>query len=210
MNTSAQNQIRLGVLPSINFNQKIDNSWDINFKIESRHFIFDRSISQDDNFNYEYSLSDFSALAGKKVGLSSKITFGVLTRIEPAAVSYRTLQQYILNGEVNNIRVAHRIAADQTFSSLESTEFRLRYRLSTEIPFAGLKADVKEFYFKVNTEALNSIQDSDYDLELRLVPHIGYIFANKQKIEIGIDNRLASFLNHTARFTSWITINWYL
>ncbi len=36
----------------------------------------------------------------------------------------------------------------------------MRYRLSAEIPLSALKVDVKEFYFKFNTEALNSIQDN--------------------------------------------------
>jgi hypothetical protein len=206
----SQTQTKAGFLPSINYNHKINKLYEINFKFESRHFVFEDNASQSSAFNYEYSLSDVSALIGRKVGLNSKVVLGVLTRIEPDVVSYRTIQQFIFQSKIENFRVAHRIAMDQTFSSTESTEFRLRYRLSAEIPLSGLKVDVKEFYFKFNTEVLNSIQDNEYDLELRAVPNIGYVINEQHKIELGLDNRFVSFIDNQTRFTSWITINWFL
>lgn len=206
----AQTQTRAGFLPSINYNHEINKLYEVNFKFESRHLVFEDNASQSSIFKYKYSLSDISALAGRKVGLNSKFVLGVLTRIEPNAVSYRTIQQFLFQTKIDNFRVAHRIAADQTFSSNESTEFRLRYRLSAEIPLSGLKVDVKEFYFKFNTEALNSIQDNEYDLELRAVPNIGYVINERHKIELGLDNRFVSFIDNQTRFTSWITINWFL
>ncbi|MGK0253982.1 MAG: hypothetical protein ACI9OE_001467 [Mariniflexile sp.] len=206
----SQTQTKAGFLPSINYNHKINKLYEINFKFESRHFVFENNASQSSAFNYEYSLSDVSALIGRKVGLNSKVVLGVLTRIEPDVVSYRTIQQFIFQSKIENFRVAHRIATDQTFSSTESTEFRLRYRLSAEIPLSGLKVDVKEFYFKFNTEVLNSIQDNVYDLELRAVPNIGYVINEQHKIELGLDNRFVSFIDNQTRFTSWITINWFL
>jgi hypothetical protein len=205
----AQAQTRVGFLPSINYNHKINNIWEVNFKFESRHFVFDNRTLQRSDFKYKYSLSDVSALAGRRIGLNSKVVLGFLTRIEPDAVSYRTIQQFIFQGKIENFRVAHRIAADQTFSATESAEFRLRYRLSAEIPLSGLKVDFKEFYFKFNTEALNSVQNSKYDLELRAVPNIGYVINEQHKIELGLDNRFDSFIGNQARLTSWITINWF-
>ncbi len=206
----AQNQIRSGFLPSINYNHKVNKYWDVNFKFESRHFIFDNTTAQSSNFKYNYSLSDLSALAGRKVGLNSKIVLGALTRIEPNALAYRTIEQFIFQTKIGDFRVAHRIASEQTFSSNESTEFRLRYRLSAEIPLSGLKVDVQEFYFKFNTEVLNSIQENEYDLEFRIVPNLGYIINERHKIELGLDHRFDSFLNNKTRFTSWFTINWFL
>jgi len=206
----AQTQTRIGFLPSINYNHEINKVWEVNFKFESRHFVFDKSTSQSGVFKYKYSLSDVSALVGRKVGLNSKVVLGVLTRMEPDAVSYRTIQQFIFQNKIENFRVAHRIASDQTFSSTEPTEFRLRYRFSAEIPLSGLIVDVKEFYFKFNTEALNSIQDNEYDLELRAVPNIGYVINEQNKIELGLDNRFVSFIDNQTRFTSWVTINWFL
>ena len=209
-NVYAQSQTRVGILPSINYNHKINKDWDVNFKYESRHFVFENNTSESSNFNYEYSLTDISALVARKAGLNSKFVLGVLTRIEPDAVSYRTIQQFIFQTKIESFRVAHRIATDQTFSSNEGTEFRLRYRVSAEIPLSGQKLDVKEFYFKFNTEVLNSIQDNVYDLEFRIVPNIGYVINGQQKIELGLDNRFESFINNQTSLISWITINWFL
>ncbi|MFD2731708.1 DUF2490 domain-containing protein [Pedobacter alpinus] len=205
----AQTQTRVGFLPSVNYNQKINKVWEANFKFESRHFVFENSTSQSSVFKYKYSLSDVTALVGRKVGLNSKVILGFLTRIEPEAVTYRTIQQFIFQTKIEKFRVAHRLVTDQTFSSNESTEFRLRYRLSAEIPLSGLKVDVKEFYLKFNTEALHSIQDDEYDLELRAVPNIGYVINDQHKIELGLDNRFASFIDNQTHFTSWLTINWF-
>jgi len=206
----AQMQTRGGMLPSINYNHKINKDWDINFKFESRHFVFENSTTQKSNFKYEYSLSDISALVGRKTGLNSKLVLGFLTRIEPDAVSYRTIQQFIFQTKIESFRAVHRVATDQTFSSNQATEFRLRYRVSAEIPLSGQKVDVNEFYFKFNTEALNSIQNKVYDLEFRIVPNIGYVINEQHKVELGLDNRFESFITNQTSLISWITINWFL
>lgn len=206
----SQVQTRAGFLPSINYNHKINKIYEVNFKLESRHVVFEDNTSQDDHFKYRYSLTDISALMGRKVGLNSKVILGVLTRIETNDAYLRTIQQFIFQAKINDFRVVHRIVADQTFSSTESTEFRLRYRLSSEIPLSGLKADVKEFYFKLNSELLNSLQENEYDIELRVVPSLGYVINERQKIEMGLDNRIVSFIDNQTRFATWITINWFL
>lgn len=208
-NISAQTQTRAGFLPSINYNHEINNVWEVNFKIESRHFVYENNTFETNNFKYKYSLSDISALAGKKVGLNSKVVMGFLTRIDPDAISYRTIQQFVLLSKLENFRIAHRIATDQTFSSIESTEFRLRYRLSAEVPLSGLSVDVKEYYFKFNTEVLNSVMNHDYDLEIRVVPNLGYLINKQHKIEFGLDNRFVSVIDSKNNFTTWITINWF-
>lgn len=206
----AQSQTRVGLLPTVNYNHKINKDWDINFRFESRHFVFENNTPESSNFKYEYSLSDISVLVARKAGLNSKFVLGVLTRLEPDAVAYRTIQQFIFQTKIKSFRLVHRIATDQTFSSNEATEFRLRYRVSAEIPLSGQKLDVKEFYFKFNTEVLNGVQDNVYDLEFRLVPNIGYVINKQHKIELGLDNRLDSFIDNQTRLVSWITVNWFL
>lgn len=206
----AQTQTRAGFLPSINYNHALNKKYEVNVKLESRHFVFEDNTSQNSNFKYRYSLTDVSALVGRKVGLNSKVVLGFLTRLGPVTTSYRSIQQFIFQTKIGNFRVANRIAADQTFSSIQAAEFRLRYRVSAEIPLSGIKLDVKEFYFKFNTEALNSIQDSEYDLELRVVPSLGYVINEHHKIELGLDNRFGSFIDNQTRYTSWMTINWFI
>jgi hypothetical protein len=201
-------QTRAGFLPSINFNQKLTRAWDFAIKSESRHFFYEES-TLSENFDYQYSLTDVSALVGKKVGLSSKVISGFLARSTPDGMIYRSIQQWILKSNVYRFKAAHRIAADQTFSTTELPEFRLRYRLSTQLPLSGSKLDVKEYYVKLNTEILNGLQGQFYDLEFRIIPHLGYVINERHKIELGWDNRFDSFANDQTRLTSWITFNWY-
>ena len=111
---------------------------------------------------------------------------------------------------MSGFRLAHRFTADQTFSPSEKSEFRLRYRLTTELPLNGQSADAKEFYLKVNNELLNSFQGKEYDLELRLVPLLGYTVTDNHKLEIGPDYRLNRFLQSEARNRFWLSINWFI
>lgn len=203
-------QIRGGILPTINYNQRINKLWEANLKLESRHFLFQRNPFMQDHLDYEYSLSDLSLVVGRKISLSSKLVVGALLRLEPEGVAYRTIQQLIVKSKINTFRVAHRFVADQTFSAQEAPEFRLRYRLSGEIPLSGQQLDVQEFYVKMNVEMLHSLQSKVYDLEFRIIPHLGYVINKQHKIELGLDNRLDSFLGEQTRFTTWFCINWYI
>jgi hypothetical protein len=196
----AQKQTEVGLLPSINYNQKLKKGWDINFKFESRHFVFEKNAFQKSDFAYTYNLSDFSFLVGKKTGLNSKLVIGALSRIETDSKTYRTIQQFIFKSKISSFSVAHRLATDQTFSADQFPEYRLRYRLNAEVPLSGQQVDVKEFYFKFNSEVLHSLQNNTYDLEFRAVPNIGYVTNKPQKIEFGLDNRIDSFLIKQAHF----------
>jgi hypothetical protein len=205
----AQSQLNVGILPSANVNLKLQRGWELNIKYESRHFIYQESQNPEDQFGYDYALSDFTFLAGKKVGINNKVIGGLMLRTEEGSVAYRSIQQFIFSTS-GRFRIVHRISTDQTFSSEEDTEFRLRYRISSEFPLNGEKLDAHEFYFKVNNEYLNGIQGNRYDLEIRIIPLLGYMINNKHKIEIGLDNRIDSFLNQETQVTSWIALNWFL
>lgn len=98
---------------------------------------------------------------------------------------------------------------DQTFEKNENTEFRLRYRISSEIPLEGQSIDVNEFYLKINNEYLNSLQGVDYDLEVRGVVLLGYSVSALNDVEIGIDYRLDSFVSGNPRNRTWLSINFF-
>lgn len=203
----AQVQVRAGFLPSINYNRQLEKNWEVNFRVESRHFVYDNELPN--RFTYRYSLTDISALAGKKVGLNSKLVAGVLTRLEPGAFAVRSIQQFTFQTHLKTTRIVHRIASDQTFAANETPEFRLRYRWSAEFPIAGQKIDVKEFYVKFSNEFIASAQDGSGNLEVRAIPTIGYVINEKHKLELGIDNRAASLLENQTRYSAWMTLNWF-
>lgn len=205
----AQHSYRVGLLPSVNFNKKLPDRWSLNLKIESRQRLQQGSFDTPNNWDYTYVLTDFSLLAARKIGLNAKISVGYLLRLRDGNLIHRAIQQYAIVQKLTGFRLAHRLAADQTFTPNAAPEFRARYRITLELPLNGQEADSKEFYIKINHEYLNSLEDGQYDLELRLVPLLGYSFTDKHKIETGLDYRISSFIalapSHSFR---WV-VNWY-
>jgi len=206
----AQSAYQAGLLPAININAKLSDQWSLNLKSESRQRLLFGITDGERVSKYSYVLTDFSFIAARKVGLSGRIAGGYLIRFFHGEIIHRSIQQYTYVQNLSGFRLAHRVVADQTFSPIEANEFRFRYRLASEIPLNGESADPKEFYLKLSNEYLNSLQDSDYDLEVRVVALMGYSLTDKQKIEFGLDYRLSSFLNQVTRHSFWTSINWYI
>lgn len=206
----AQSKYQVGLLPGLNINQKINKNWRLNYKAESRISGVEGRFSEPDKADAQYLLTDLSALASRKLGLNNTLAAGYLIRLEKNSVSHRAIQQYTLVTSYNAFRLAQRFSTDQTFSKNEATEFRLRYRLSFDIPLNGLEVDDREFYLKINNEYLNSLQEGTYGLEIRVVPALGYAFNDTNKMELGIDYRLSDFLNGPLENNFWVPLTWYL
>lgn len=199
----AQSSYQLGLLPSLNINKKLPKDWALHFKAESRQFLYQ------EDFSYDYALTDVALLASTRVRFNTRITMGYMVRIDGEEVKSRTIQQVSFARRNPHVNLAHRIAMDQTFSSSEDTELRFRYRLSSEIPLEGESLDPGEFFLKVSNEYINSFQGSDYDLEIRGATFVGYALLPSSKLELGLDYRASSFLVGQMRNRFWIGINFY-
>jgi hypothetical protein len=206
----AQSTYEAGLLPAINLNKKLKNDWSFNSRIESRQLFLTGGSNEDRVRQYEYVLTDISLLTAKKVGLNSRIAGGYLVRFEDGETIHRFSQQFTIVQRMSAFRLAHRFLIDQTISPIEKTEFRLRYRVTAEIPLNGKSVDPKEFYLRLNNEFVNSLQDSNYDLEIRLVPLLGYALNTKNKVEIGLDYRIESFLDNSPNQNYWASLNWFI
>lgn len=207
---NAQSTYQFGILPSINLNYKLKNDWSLNSKVEARYLIQNGVVKGVIFEKNNYVLTDFSLVAAKKVGLNSRIGSGYLLRIEGSEIYHRFLQQYIIVQKMSRFRLAHRFLADQTISESERPQFRLRYRLTSEIPLNGEAVDPKEFYVKLNNEYVNSLQAKEYDLEVRFIPLLGYGFSNVLKMEAGLDYRVNGFLQNKSRNSYWMTLNFFI
>ncbi|MDN3605767.1 DUF2490 domain-containing protein [Kaistella yonginensis] len=203
----AQVTFQVGLLPSVVLTDKMSNDWSVIYEIDSRQLLSTRNIEGVVDNKYEFALTDFSVLAAKKISHHSRLAGGYLLRIEDDEISHRYIQQYTLTHQLRSLPLSHRFASDQTFSSAEKPSFRLRYRIATEIPLMGETVDADELYFKMSNEFLNSWQDSEYDLEVRLVPLLGFNFKNEKKLEMGLDYRLDSFLQNKTRHSFWVSVN---
>ncbi|WP_326986214.1 DUF2490 domain-containing protein [Chryseobacterium sp. MP_3.2] len=207
ISVQAQSVFQVGILPSAVLTDKKENDWSVIYEIDSRQLLSKGTFNGFTENKYEYFLTDFSVLGAKKISPKSRLAGGYLLRIEQDKIFHRFIQQYTYTHQLDSLALSHRFSSDQTFSPAEKPEFRLRYRLATEIPLAGKTVDADELYFKISNEYLNSWQDSEYDLEMRLVPLLGFNFRNDKKVEMGMDYRLDSFLQNNTRHSFWMNVN---
>lgn len=203
LNNAAQSNNEFGFLPSLNVNKKLQKDWSLNFKTESRQSIIK------EEFNYDYMLTDVSFAASKKTGVYTTMAMGYLMRIDDKGVRNRTMQQITFVKRYNSIRLSHRLLADQTFNKDDLPEYRLRYRISTEIPLQGESLDPKEYFLKIGNEYLHSLYDHSYDLEVRGIAFVGYVLSPNNKLEVGFDYRIDSFIQGSLRNRLWFGLNFY-
>lgn len=186
-------------LPTLNCNKKLKNNWQLNFKSEFRQLFTEGFFGEDNTSNYEYIHTDASFVLSKKVGLNNKLGAGFLLRFKDNTIVKRSIQQFTIIAPFNNFRLGHRFATDQTFENNDSMTLRLRYRITFDVSLNGQSVNTNEWYLKINNEYLNSFQSSYYDLEIRIVPLIGYVFTDNNKLEVGIDYRTNDFVNQNIR-----------
>ena len=205
-----QSSFKMGLLPSINLKSRISNETKVNLKIESRQIFKEGLFTTANTFDYDYELTDFALVTSTKIGLNNSIGVGYQIRFRGGIIFNRSIQQFTVVQRLESLRLAHRFSADQTFTNASKPQFRIRYRIATEIPFNGQSVDPKEFYFKFNNEYLNAFQGGMYNLEVRLVPALGYEFNDANKLEIGLNYRLDRFVNTYPRHIFWLGMNWYV
>ncbi len=202
---AAQRSFQAGFLPSINFNSSLSNDLSINTKAEARQVFYEKN-----DLVSDYQLTDISLVISKKVGLSNALAGGYLLRIRDGELISRLIQQFTNIQKVGALRLSHRFVFDQTLQKNEETQFRLRYRLSTQMSLRGQSVDPSEFYLKLGNEYLNILQGDDYDLEIRLKAMLGYVFSDDSKVEVGLESRMDSFLQSSLRHRSWLNAAWYI
>lgn len=200
---NAQSRFQFGAIPFVNINKQINGDFRLNFKTESRHITF-----RNNELTVQNELVDFSTLLSTKLDVNKTLAGGFLLRVRDNEIFGRFIQQYTLVQNTDALIWAHRIATDQTFGGGIDV-FRLRYRLSCQIPLNGQDVNDGEFYLKVGNEYLNAFQKNDHDLELRLAIMLGYEITDNNKLEFGIDSRFDSFIDDKLRNRSWFNLGWY-
>lgn len=198
----SQNQLGFGLLPRMNLSSKITGQSQVVFGAESRF--------QSSNHAFSHALTDLKMLVSQRIGLRSKVNAGYLIRFRDDVIFHRLIQQYGTVRKLNKSRISHRIASDQTFSSGTDPIFRLRYRAVWEIPLSGDKINWKELYFKLGGEILGILQNSSTDMEIRILPAVGYELNSNNKLEMGLDYRMSKLLDaNTVENKLWASLTWY-
>lgn len=205
----AQPGYEAGFLPAINLNKSLSEKWKLNVKSETRLIFLEDAFSESPDKSLNFILSDLSVVFSRKVGLNNALAGGYLMRFRNNTFQHRQLLQFTIVPVGNPFRMAHRFAADHTFDEEAPTQLRLRYRLAIELALNGSYVDAGEFYLKANQEQLHTFSDGQYDLELRLVPVLGYTFTDDNKLEAGLDYRIDGFIASAATNTLYTTLSWY-
>lgn len=209
--TIAQSSFRVGALPGVNINGKITGDWRINFRTESRFFLAEGGQEFPTNADFFFDLSDFAAVVSRKISAHQTAGVGYLLRLRSnGTVNHRFIQQFTILKKYDTWRLAHRISTDQTSGPTGPWTFRLRYRLAGEWALNGLEVDPKEWYLKLNHEYLGSIEGREADLELRVVPAVGYAFTDANKLECGLDYRVSNWIQGQSRHVYWLAISWFV
>ena len=205
----AQPSYNLGLVPSINFNYKLKN-WSINIKTEMRQGSFTVNDRDEPREWRHFELADYSGMVASKIGLNTRLAGGYLLRLQQNIRFHRSIQQFSLLQQLRGVRLAHRLRTDQTFSADSTPNFRVRYRLTSEVPLNGQAVDRKEFYVRANNEYVTSWQSEEFRLEIRFSPLLGFVLNEKNRIEVGPDYRINSNYIQSTEHRLWGRLNWFI
>lgn len=203
---SAQN-FNSGFLPDITLSFKINETLSYINKSESRLRAYD---DNNNEFKIKFERFDFQNFLQRKVGLYSKLAVGYQYRIRSGkADEHRSIQQFSWASKFSQIKLGQRIRSDQTFSSIEKPEYRMRYRSKMLIPLQGRQLDKNEYYLSISDELLWAFQNNLGRLENHIVFKIGFYINDKSKIEWGLDWRIQSLLSSNLKHQLWMGLSWY-
>lgn len=206
----SQGVYNAGVFPQINLNISLPNDWRLNAKAESRQLFSEGRFDENFKTAYRYDLTDIALIASKKTGANNSLGAGYMIRFRNNEVIHRFIQQYSIVKKYDLFRLGHRISTDQTIQNNNPVQVRFRYRIGVEKALSGKVVDPKEFYLKLNNEYLFSIEGRETDLELRLIPVLGYAFTDNNKFEFGVDYRLNGFISGASRNQFWLYLGWFI
>jgi len=199
-----QSTLQFGLMPSLNLNKKLPKDWSVNFKSEFRQSLYR------ENLQYVYDRTDLSLLIAKKIGIQTKIAGGYHIIFEPGGPRNRYIQQVNVITNTPLGKLGHRFSSDQTFGQAVENVYRIRYRISSEIPLTGDQLDRKEYYIKLNNEYLGIFEvESRNDFEIRILGFFGYKISEKSKLESGIDYRIDDFILGNTRNRMWFSVQYY-
>lgn len=206
----AQNsEFSSGLLPSITFSTPITENFQLTAKTESMQEMFSNSFQNGDYYEYSYKRTDLQGFIAYKINPFWSTAAGYQYRLVNADENaHRTIQQLALVQRKTGYRLGHRLRTDQTFRDSESTEYRIRYRLSAEFALQGLEVDPGEFYLLISDEPIFSYQGDEQDIENRFVTSLGYYFSSKHRFEAGLDFRTDKILVDGSRNRLWINLGW--
>jgi hypothetical protein len=201
---NAQTEQSLGLLPQVTLSRSITEQWSVAFQLESMqrtHQALEDGLSSD----YLYIRTDITPIISYRMNTGVSLATGYMHRFVNGKDVHRTLQQYAWVQRKEGYRMAHRLRSDQTFRKGDSPIFRMRYRLSFDVPLEGMSQNIGEFYLVPAIEQLLILQSDMLDGETRLLLRLGRNLSASTKLEIGMDHRFDGYIVEEERHRTWMT-----
>ena len=200
-----------GWLPEISVSHRWSEKWRVSTQLESMQQLYSNGGAGPLDLDYQYIRTDLTAVLSHSLNPNWSLAAGNMFRFSTGdGVTYRSLQQVAYNTRGGAVRFGHRLRTDQTFTPNQPTLWRLRYRLSLEVPLQGQSLDPGEWYWLGSTEQLMRIRRGDSSWEHRLSASLGYYFNARNKLEFGFDYRHDESFFFQSRNRLWTTINYYI
>ncbi len=127
----------------------------------------------------------------------------------PGRYEHRLTQQLAWTHLEKRIRMVSRFRTEQRFRTL-SFAHRYRYSFSADLPLAGERLDVKEFYLALANELLfEAVDVEENTLEDRISASLGYLISDQMKAEFNITLRLEDITRTVEEITFFNTRVFY-
>jgi hypothetical protein len=173
-------------------NHKFSDSYSGNFALRSRYFIF-----QNERFNFNNRQLDLVHFSTYHLDYRRSLSFGIQYRfreiIDGNSDELRLTQQFNTTKRPQAVRFGHRFRTEERIFK-DFTIFRTRYRFAVDLPLNGARLDVGEAYFIASLEGLLSLGTQQKpEIDQRTTAHIGYLFSEALKLQLGLEYRLEAF-----------------
>lgn len=200
-----------GFFPEMAISHNISDNYAVTLKVESQHGQFYDDESRETDYSYFHDRTDLQGFLSRKLGTFVKVAVGYQYRLEETDPNnHRSIQQIAVIQRLFGLRLGHRLRLDQTFFENEKNQYRIRYRLSSEIPLQGTNLDVSEYYFITSDEIIYGVQADEDDLENRFTVAIGNLVSKKIKVELGLDYRTDRIIKAGNRQRIWLKFGAFL
>jgi hypothetical protein len=200
-----------GLTPEITLSRRLAEDFQLTGKIESQHSTVNDKLPGGIDWQYRYESTDLQLFAARSLHPLWKVAGGYQYQISASSANnHRTIQQLSYLQRLEGYRLGHRLRTDQTFYPSAANKYRLRYRLSGELPLQGFMVDPGEYYLVLSNELLVGWQGQARDLENRFALAMGWYLNRAHQLEAGFDYRTDGYLHRIIHHRLWLTLGWYL
>ncbi len=205
-NIYAQNTLKVGFMPEMNFKTNLQKNWTTSFKFQPRYVFMDKPVGENmaDSGRYERTAMTFFLI--KSFKSNQQIGGGLFYTFNNNKNNVlRFLQKYTIAHSLGELKLQHNIQAEEFVEKDSPMTFRLRYKWNTK--FDWETKSVRPLHLKLSNEHIWINQKSFNDYEIRIGALMGTTMKNTG-LDIGLDTRVNKFVHQQTKFTIYGMLIW--